>query len=195
MARIRAEGRADQILDAALLHFGKYGYAKTTIGDIAKSAGVATGTVYLYYKSKDEVLRACALRFHTRHREFAEKVIASGKAPEAKMKEYILNRYQNWKRETQGAASGSDLGQAMSSIAPDINEKEVALWTDTLQSILKDGQKARVYKFKSLTKELRIFLNCLVGYFPLPGTAHPFAPSEKDLNEMLLWFHQKWSLE
>lgn len=49
--------RRTQILDAARQNFTRYGVADTTVDGIAKTAGVAKGTVYLYYASKDEVLK------------------------------------------------------------------------------------------------------------------------------------------
>lgn len=49
--------RRGQILDAARDRFAKIGLARTTVDDIARRAGVAKGTVYLYYKSKDAILR------------------------------------------------------------------------------------------------------------------------------------------
>lgn len=44
------------ILNAATELFIAYGYRKTTIEDIAGAAGVAKGTVYLYYRNKAELL-------------------------------------------------------------------------------------------------------------------------------------------
>jgi AcrR family transcriptional regulator len=49
--------RRSQLLDAARERFCKHGLAGTTVDGIAKSAGVAKGTVYLYYKSKEDILR------------------------------------------------------------------------------------------------------------------------------------------
>ena len=49
--------RRSQILDAARDAFARHGLAGTTVEGIAKRAGVAKGTVYLYYRSKDEILR------------------------------------------------------------------------------------------------------------------------------------------
>jgi len=49
--------RRTQILDAARQSFLRHGVAETTVDGIARTAGVAKGTVYLYYKSKDEILR------------------------------------------------------------------------------------------------------------------------------------------
>lgn len=49
--------RKTQILEAARERFTRQGVGNTTVDDIAKAARVAKGTVYLYYKSKDEMLR------------------------------------------------------------------------------------------------------------------------------------------
>lgn len=46
------------ILTAAKRLFGQYGYRRTSIDDIAQEARIAKGTVYLYFKSKEEIFRA-----------------------------------------------------------------------------------------------------------------------------------------
>src|SRR5258708_13912156 len=48
------------ILDAALRLFSQYGYRRTSIDDIAREAEIAKGTVYLSFKSKEEIFRALA---------------------------------------------------------------------------------------------------------------------------------------
>lgn len=193
MPRIKAEGRADQILDAALLHFARHGYAKTSIAEIAKASKIAAGTIYLYYSSKEEILRACALRFHQAHKSAVSELLQQTElSPDEKLKSYIINRFILWQKETTGSQAGSDLGSAMIAIAPEVNEQEQELWKSTLRKILEEGHKKKVYQFESLTKELRIFLHCLVGFYPIPGVAHPFAPTEKDLREMLQWFCEQW---
>lgn len=48
----------EAILTAAFSLFGHYGYRRTSIDDIAQEAGIAKGTVYLYFKSKEEIFRA-----------------------------------------------------------------------------------------------------------------------------------------
>ncbi|MGD0780636.1 MAG: TetR/AcrR family transcriptional regulator [Dehalococcoidales bacterium] len=49
------EKRRGQILKAALEIFTQKGYAAATIPEISKAAGVAAGTIYLYYPSKREL--------------------------------------------------------------------------------------------------------------------------------------------
>jgi TetR/AcrR family fatty acid metabolism transcriptional regulator len=53
----RANGdKRDRILDAATKVFAKKGFHATRVSEVAKAAGVADGTIYLYFKSKDELL-------------------------------------------------------------------------------------------------------------------------------------------
>lgn len=47
--------RREQILDAAVDVFGQKGFAAANVADIAKAAGVAKGTIYLYFESKEAV--------------------------------------------------------------------------------------------------------------------------------------------
>jgi AcrR family transcriptional regulator len=49
------EKRQEQILKAAMTVFSQKGYAAATIPEIAGLAGVAAGTIYLYYPSKREL--------------------------------------------------------------------------------------------------------------------------------------------
>lgn len=55
--RRKAE-RPDELLDAALSLFVEKGYAATRIDEVARRAGVSKGTLYLYYASKEELLKA-----------------------------------------------------------------------------------------------------------------------------------------
>lgn len=57
-AAIVSDFRRGQILDAARHAFVRHGLAGTTVSQIARGAKVAKGTVYLYFRSKDEILRA-----------------------------------------------------------------------------------------------------------------------------------------
>jgi len=45
-----------RILEAAITVFAEQGFFQSTIAQIAKEAGVADGTIYLYFKNKDDIL-------------------------------------------------------------------------------------------------------------------------------------------
>jgi TetR/AcrR family fatty acid metabolism transcriptional regulator len=50
------------ILDAARAVFSREGYAASSVDDVAAEAGIAKGTVYLYFKSKEEMYLAALFR-------------------------------------------------------------------------------------------------------------------------------------
>jgi AcrR family transcriptional regulator len=71
----RGDRRRTQILDAAARVLAERGYHRTTVRDIAREAGIADGTIYLYFSSKQELLLALIARlgrFAERRADFAE---------------------------------------------------------------------------------------------------------------------------
>ena len=56
MARTSTGNKRERILDAAVVEIARRGYGATTVAMIARRAGVADGTIYLYFKNKDEIL-------------------------------------------------------------------------------------------------------------------------------------------
>lgn len=54
----RKEARPQELIDAALELFAEKGFAATRSEEVAARAGVAKGTLYLYYPSKEELLKA-----------------------------------------------------------------------------------------------------------------------------------------
>ena len=53
----RGEITRRKILDAARREIGKRGYAESSVSSITTAAGVGQGTFYLYFRSKEEVMR------------------------------------------------------------------------------------------------------------------------------------------
>ena len=79
MARITKDSmvRMTEILDAAEELFYARGYHETAISDIVKSIGVAQGTFYYYFKSKDEILEALINRRISEFSHTLEQISAS----------------------------------------------------------------------------------------------------------------------
>jgi AcrR family transcriptional regulator len=58
-----AAGRRDQILEAALRVFADKGFAETTMDEVAADAGLAKGSLYVYFPTKEDLLRKLLGRF------------------------------------------------------------------------------------------------------------------------------------
>jgi TetR/AcrR family fatty acid metabolism transcriptional regulator len=56
MARNSDGTKREAILDAAVVEIARHGYYQTTVAMIARRAGVADGTIYLYFSNKEEIL-------------------------------------------------------------------------------------------------------------------------------------------
>jgi AcrR family transcriptional regulator len=68
--------RRAEIVSAATAAFAERGIANTAVSDIVKAAGVAQGTFYLYFKSKDDVVVAAAERIGDIMVDGIERVVA-----------------------------------------------------------------------------------------------------------------------
>ncbi len=56
--KLLSEWRRHEVLDAVRRIFARLGYAAVNVEKIAKEAGMAKGTIYLYFKSKEEIIAA-----------------------------------------------------------------------------------------------------------------------------------------
>ena len=53
---MRDPDKPQQIIEAAVRVFARKGYYNSRVSDIAKEAGIAAGTIYLYFRTKDDIL-------------------------------------------------------------------------------------------------------------------------------------------
>ena len=60
--RTKRQERAERILDAAAALILRWGYRKTSVDDIARYAGVAKGTIYLHWRTREELFQALVIR-------------------------------------------------------------------------------------------------------------------------------------
>src|ERR1700704_6952388 len=74
------------ILRAAIRVFANNGYFNSKVADIAREAGVADGTVYLYFKSKEEILHSIFDRSMEEAIADGRKRLAGVSDPRAKLR-------------------------------------------------------------------------------------------------------------
>jgi AcrR family transcriptional regulator len=79
-ARAVVADKREAILRSAIKVFAQKGYFNSKVADVAKEAGIADGTVYLYFKSKDEIL-------HSVFDRAMEEFISQGKQEIAEIEE------------------------------------------------------------------------------------------------------------
>src|SRR5690242_9445115 len=83
-----AGDKRERILSAAERIFARHGFFAAKVSDVAKEAGVADGTIYLYFKSKDDLLIALFERRMLELTEALQGAIA-GKQPREQLRAFI----------------------------------------------------------------------------------------------------------
>jgi AcrR family transcriptional regulator len=87
----QARGPADhtvreQIVEAAGEHFSRYGYAKTTVSDLAKSIGFSKAYIYKFFDSKEAIGEAICSKTLTGIVATVEEAVAGASTPTAKFR-------------------------------------------------------------------------------------------------------------
>jgi len=83
------EDKRTQILHSAIEIFAKKGLERGKIADIAKQAGIGKGTIYEYFKSKDEIFSAIENLFVNDTIAQVNRLVNSNKSPTEKIEEII----------------------------------------------------------------------------------------------------------
>jgi len=84
------ERKRIRIIEAATELFIRQGYRKTTMDEVARHAGVAKGTLYLYVKTKAELMVLAIVEEKKTYMEAMKDVLAPGLDPRERLRRYLL---------------------------------------------------------------------------------------------------------
>src|SRR5512139_3625644 len=95
-------GKRERILDAAEKVFAERGFFAAKVADVAKEAGVADGTIYLYFKNKDDLLVSL---FEHRMKDVNERLRAAiADRPPLEQLRALIHTYLQLVADEPGAA-------------------------------------------------------------------------------------------
>lgn len=81
-------------MDVAREQFSRYGYKRTVIDDIVREVGIAKGTFYLYFKSKDQLLYELAHGLHHKVSGVFHEILARDTSVEARVRLVLKMSFQ-----------------------------------------------------------------------------------------------------
>ncbi|MGM9946371.1 MAG: TetR/AcrR family transcriptional regulator [Lysinibacillus sp.] len=90
----RNKPKYKQIIDAAVIAIAENGYHQAQVSKIAKQAGVADGTIYLYFKNKEDILISV---FQEKMGVFVDNlqdIIKNGSSSSEKLAQMIENHFK-----------------------------------------------------------------------------------------------------
>ena len=179
--------KRDTILKAAWGLIRHYGYGKTTIDDIAKGAGVAKGTVYLYFRSKAEIMLALTELTNDRIAAELERIARGPGSPEKRLRACLMHRILTLYDIVERYPHGSDVISSMLPQIVDRLDRYVRAHGVLLAGILRDGVESGEMSVESpdgtgrLLAELFEFLTPPYYRFKTRRSLEKFAGETLDL--------------
>jgi len=89
---VQPKSTRDAILDATDRLLAKYGYKKMTIDDLAAEVGIGKGSVYLHFKSKEDIALSHIDRIIERLTKKLVEIAESGGSVDARLRQMIVER-------------------------------------------------------------------------------------------------------
>ena len=90
----REKPKYKQIIDAAIIAIAENGYHHAQVSKIAKQAGVADGTIYLYFKNKEDILISVFQEKMGLFVESLQEIIQIGESSTDKLSQMIENHFK-----------------------------------------------------------------------------------------------------
>ena len=135
------------ILDAADRLLARYGYKKMTIDDLAQEVGIGKGTIYLHFRSKEEIVLSHVDRIVERVLERLDVIAQSDAAPAAKLREMLVARVMlRFDAVQQYSESISEVLRDLRSKLLERRERYFTREAEMIALVLQDGQRTRAFR-------------------------------------------------
>lgn len=134
--------KSQQILDAALAVFCRYGYRKTSMLDIAQAAGMSRAALYLHFKNKEDVFRAGSARAHATVMAQVAAALAESGPVFTRIETALLAFQQGLMAEIAASAHGQELFDANMTLAADVTLTARATLAASLAGALEQAEAA-----------------------------------------------------
>ena len=174
----RGGDKYQRILSAAIEVIAEKGFHNSRVSDISERADVADGTVYLYFKSKEQILRAALDGAFQAFYRLAQDELKQTLSP--KMKLRILARLhlrELSRNRSLAVVLQTELRQSAKFLA-EFSQRELKGYFDLIREIIREGQTAGEIRRDVSDK---IAAACLFGALDELATAWVLSPREHDL--------------
>ena len=139
MARKRVGNKRERIIAAAAKLFGEKGYHDTTTAEIAEAAGVAAGTIYIYFSSKEELLVAVFEEFLGKHMQQLREGVAREATPHAKLDCLLQLGLELMQGNPDSARIFLSLLRQSTDMIKAVTKRSSRAYKDIIEEVLREG--------------------------------------------------------
>lgn len=138
--------KREAILRAAITVFAHNGYFNSKVADIASEAGVADGTVYLYFKSKEEILHSVFDRSVEEALAEAKKKIESISDPREKLRQIAYLHLERLGADRDLAVVFQVELRGSTKFMEEFSAAGFAEYLSLIRSTFEEGQQAGLFR-------------------------------------------------
>ena len=178
--RVVVTDKREAILRAATRVFAEKGFFNAKVADIAKAAGVADGTVYLYFKNKDDLLHSLFDRAMDEFIAEGRRELAALDRPEDKLRRVAQLHLERLGADRDLAIVFQVELRGSIKFMQEFSAAGFAEYLDVIRRTIEDGQKLGVFRrdLKPIVcaKMLYGALDEMVTNWVLSSKSYPLAP-------------------
>ena len=149
-----------RILDAAVEVIAENGYFQSRVADIAERAGVADGTIYLYFRNKEQILRAAIDSAFASFMQRARKELEGERDPRERLLAMArLHLEALGANRSLAVVFQTELRQSARFLA-EFSHRRLIEYFDLIRAVVREGQETGVFR-RDLSD--KIAANCFFG--------------------------------
>src|SRR5258707_3497820 len=141
-----ATNKREAILRAAIRVVARNGYFSSKVADIARAADVADGTVYLYFKSKEEILHSIFDQNMAEAIAACRKLIETSRDPREKLRRIATLHLERLGADRDLAVVFQVELRGSTKFMQEFSAAGFAEYLDLLRKIFEEGQRAGVFR-------------------------------------------------
>ena len=131
----------DRILEAAMARIKHYGYAKTTMSEIAKDCDMSAGNIYRFFKSKIDIAEAMADKTSEESWSIIEAITNKPISASERLYEMFDFTLRSTFEKLDSDAKVLEVAEVLASERPEFSNKKLAQERVYMTRILEDGVK------------------------------------------------------
>lgn len=189
-ARAVVTDKREAILRAAIKVFASKGFFNSKVADIAGEAGVADGTVYLYFKNKDDILHSIFDRAMAEFIAEGKKELEGIAAPEERLRKIAELHLERLGADRDLAVVFQVELRGSTKFMQEFSASGFAEYLDIIRQTIAEGQKAGVFRNDMkpgvCAKILYGALDEMVTNWILSSKSYPLAPMAGEVLKVFL---------
>ena len=142
----KSNGKYEAILRAAIKVFARSGFFNSKVADVAREAGVADGTVYLYFKNKDDILVSIFNHVMDEALERGRARLTEIEDPVEKLKRIVHAHLERFEGDRDLAVVFQVELRSSTKFMEQFSATKVTQYLDLIRGVIDEGQKSGVFR-------------------------------------------------